>query len=512
MTLYDWCIQNNKQNILAEWDSVGNGELTPHSISAKSHRKVWWTCVHGHKWSAVVSSRSNGCNCPVCMSTKILSGYNDLKTKYPQITAEWHPTKNLPLTPDSVAPKSNKKVWWKCSVCGKEWEMLVSKRTIGQGCPDCAKGRRVSFYEKTIPFYLKKAGVEVQENIRPKWLGGLELDVYLPQLNVGIQYDGRYTHRKNANDLKANMRCRDNGIYLIRIREPGCDPAGGDGCFVHTLREKPDRDISSLNDAIRFLLEHLNAHYNLFIPADLLIDVDADRISIYEAMKLRQEKDSLAARFPEIAAEWNYAKNKTVHPESVLPGSEKKVWWRCAFGHEWQAIVHSRTRGTGCPICAGNKVLFGFNDLETCNPNLSEEWHPTKNGTLTPGGVTAKSSRKVWWKCPVCKHEWQAPVYSRAAGNGCPACGLHKNRTSLMKPKPGRSLAEQKPELSKQWHPTKNGLLTPKLISVKSHQKVWWICEQGHEWMAVVSSRSIGNGCPMCYELRRKKSQARIND
>ncbi len=150
MTLYQWCVENGKTALLSEWDPARNGSLTPHNVSAKSHHKVWWVCEHGHSWSAVVSSRSNGCNCPICAGTKVLPGFNDFGTKYPGIAAEWHPIKNLSLKPTDIAPKSNKRVWWKCSVCENEWEMSVSKRVLGQGCPKCAKGRRTSFAEKSI--------------------------------------------------------------------------------------------------------------------------------------------------------------------------------------------------------------------------------------------------------------------------------------------------------------------------------------------------------------------------
>ena len=60
-----------------------------------------------------------------------------LATEYPNIANEWHPSKNGAITPDLVAPKSGKKVWWKCSL-GHEWETAVSNRSKGAGCPYCS--------------------------------------------------------------------------------------------------------------------------------------------------------------------------------------------------------------------------------------------------------------------------------------------------------------------------------------------------------------------------------------
>ena len=71
----------------------------------------------------------------------------------------------------------------------------------------------------------------------------------------------------------------------------------------------------------------------------------------------------------------------------VLAGSHKKVWWTCLKGHEWQTTVVARTRGSGCPVCANQVILSGYNDLLSIDPELASEWHPTKNGELKPDMV-----------------------------------------------------------------------------------------------------------------------------
>ena len=82
--------------------------------------------------------------------------------------------------------------------------------------------------------------------------------------------------------------------------------------------------------------------------------------------------------------EWNQEKNEELNPANIELGSHKKVWWQCSKGHDWQAIVSNRVLGKGCPYCAGQKVWIGFNDLSTTRPDLANEWHPMKNGDLTP--------------------------------------------------------------------------------------------------------------------------------
>ena len=77
--------------------------------------------------------------------------------------------------------------------------------------------------------------------------------------------------------------------------------------------------------------------------------------------------------------EWDYTKNSNIGPSEVTYGSNKRVWWQCEVGHEWDIdIKHRTTGGTNCPYCSGRKLLASFNDLKTINPDLANEWHPKK--------------------------------------------------------------------------------------------------------------------------------------
>lgn len=57
---------------------------------------------------------------------------------------------------------------------------------------------------------------------------------------------------------------------------------------------------------------------------------------------------------------------------------------------------------------------------------LRREWHEEKNGAITPADIARGSGRKAWWKCSKCGHEWQARVFSRYTGCGCPECAKVK--------------------------------------------------------------------------------------
>lgn len=130
-----------------------------------------------------------------------------------------------------------------------------------------------------------------------------------------------------------------------------------------------------------------------------------------------------------LSAEWAADLNTDL-PSDLLPSSHKKVWWRCEKGHEWQAMVFSRTQnGTNCPYCSGHKVIPGETDLISLRPDIAKQWDYEQNCDVDPQSVTAFSHKKVWWRCEK-GHSWQAMVFSRTRnGTGCPVCAGRKQVT-----------------------------------------------------------------------------------
>ena len=216
--------------------------------------------------------------------------------------------------------------------------------------------------------------------------------------------------------------------------------------------------------------------------------------------KLIIGQNDLATVNPDLASEWHPTKNGLLLPSQVGAGTKRKVWWKCHLGHEWEASVSSRNKGSGCPYCAGQRAISGVNDLSTVNPGLAAEWHPNKNGPLYPNQIMPKSSRKVWW-LGKCGHEWEATVANRKSGNGCPFCSGRKILKGF------NDLATVNSKLAAEWHPTKNGDLSPDQVTAGSGKKVWWVCSKcGNEWKAVISNRSQGSNCPLCSHPHEKKS------
>lgn len=135
-------------------------------------------------------------------------------------------------------------------------------------------------------------------------------------------------------------------------------------------------------------------------------------------------ENDLETLFPAIAAQWDTERNGSLRPDQVTSFSNRRVWWRCTLGHEWQAVVAARVvENSGCPYCAGRRVLAGFNDLATLHPKIAVQWDAALNGNLTPEMVTPGSHKRVWWRCSE-GHVWKTAVYSRTGKQkcGCPIC------------------------------------------------------------------------------------------
>jgi hypothetical protein len=151
--------------------------------------------------------------------------------------------------------------------------------------------------------------------------------------------------------------------------------------------------------------------------------------------------NDLASTHPAIAEQWHHARNGVLLPTGVTAGSSKRFWWIDEFGHEWEAQVNNRTNGTGCPYCASQLVLAGFNDLASNRPDIAAEWHPAKNGDLRPDAIALQSNRKVWFRCRD-GHDWLSTVNNRTTlGQGFPCAPARRCcRASMTWPPPIRCL------------------------------------------------------------------------
>lgn len=103
--------------------------------------------------------------------------------------------------------------------------------------------------------------------------------------------------------------------------------------------------------------------------------------------------NSLLAKYPELAQEWDDELNFPLKPDQVLYCSSKKYWWRRG-DFVWQASVKQRQRkGSGIPR---SQYLDCYKHLRlsVTHPDLAAQWDTLKNMPLTPDQVTGRSTKK----------------------------------------------------------------------------------------------------------------------
>ena len=163
-----------------------------------------------------------------------------------------------------------------------------------------------------------------------------------------------------------------------------------------------------------------------------------------------------------------------------------------AIGDKFTTDVNCKNSiagGRGASRMSSNRYIpESTNTLAHLFPAIAAEWHTPKNGLMTPSDYAAKSSQKVWWVCEH-NHEWEAVISDRTSGTGCPVCS---NKVVL---KGFNDLATTNPELALMW--SKRNLINPDEVSIGSGKKVWWLDACGHEYEAVIHSKS-SHGCPIC--------------
>lgn len=480
-------------NILIDWNYQRNN-IDPSNLKSGSHYLAYWKChVCGGEWQAPIYNRVKGNGCPFCSNKKVLSGYNDLETKYPEIALEWNFLKNNDLLPNMVIPGSDRKVWWKCPICDYEWQATITSRVNqGTGCPNCFKYWGTSFPEQALLFYLKKSYDEIKNRYI---LNNAEIDIYIPEENIGIEYDGFQWHKNSLKNDNKKDNIFKNKIKLIRIRENGLSKTDS---AINIFRE--NRSTNDLENTINKIFKYLKKQAPV-------LNIHDDRNKIIANYITTKNNISLSKINPTLSKEWNFEKNKPLTPSMVAANCNEKVWWICSkCGYEWESIIASRNKGIGCPKCADktrqktrrNNLIKKGNSLSEKRPDLLKEWNYKRNSNINPDNIPYGSGTKVWWICSNCGSEWQATINVRTnIGAGCPYCAGKK----VMENK--NDLVTLYPSLIKEWDYRKNDKINlfPNKLTRGSAKKAWWICSNcGNNWQATINHRTIrGHGCPKCH-------------
>lgn len=352
----------------------------------------------------------------------------------------------------------------------------------------------------------------------------MELDVYIPSIKLGIEFDGCGWHNNKVvtdREIRKYKICKDNGVKLVRFKErvfkkdedkrkieikPRLDVADE----IYTIDKVRSGKTNALEAALQYLLDRLDPKSNMWTRRDprqihstVHVDIEKDVLEINKY--LTKIDDSLADKRPDILDKWDYEANGYLKPEMFSVSSNYIVRWRCPkCGHKWKSSINSMTREgrRGCAKCSqlerGKTFTRGVvskrGSLAENMPELAKEWHPVKNGDMTPADVTTGRFKPVWWLCSTCGYEWEASPNNRKKGIGCPHCS---GRVAM----PGvDDIATVYPDVVNYWDYAKNDNVHPEECLPGSGHKVAWICRNcNHEWIQIIRRRIISPYyCPKC--------------
>jgi hypothetical protein len=445
-------------------------------------KKMQWRCALGHRFESTISLRAGkSTGCPSCKNRRVETGFNDLNTKFPEIANEangWNP--------NEVLFGSHSKKSWRC-LTGHVYVATVESRTGKRktGCPFCANQKVLAGYNDLATTHPKVAA---------------EADGWDPAEVI------------TGSNKKKNWKCVLGHSYVATvIARIGSEDGKrkGTSCPV-CVNQKIIVGINDLATTHPDLVSEVDGwdptkvvsgtsrKANWICPKGhkykTLISLRALRgtgCPVCSNSQILTGYNDLATTHPSIAAEadgWD--------PTTVSAGSSKKYSWNCIRGHKYKSPPDARTgkRKRGCPFCANQKVLAGFNDLATTHPEIAKEadgWDPTE--------VIAGSKVLKPWKCSKGHLAVQPILHRSRAEVSCPICG---NRAVLSG---FNDIATTHPEVAKEadgWDPT--------TLLASSEAKQKWKCSKGHSYFAVVYSRTLaGNGCSVC---ANRTVQAGFND
>ncbi len=441
----------------------------------------------------------------------LIPGENDVKTLYPSLVLDWDYDNNERKSEDYL-PGSHDKINWKCHVCGQKWEAVLSSRVNGRGCPYCSGNRPIKGKNDLKTMY---------PDVAKEWN-------YM--LNNGLSpEDVSYGSSKKVWWTCPNKHNYDQSINKRTLRGSGCPICSG------------HRIIAGIND--------------------------------------------FGTLYPTVAAEWHPTKNGDKKPEMFSGKSGFRAWWKCKYEHEWQATIHDRSSGTGCPYCKNRfstsfaeqaiyfyvrkvcpdainryKGLFDNNmELDIYIPSRKvaiefdgSNWHNTRTAherEIYKYKICRENSIYLIRVKEYTKEKWtdvadviyylpkrdkgelqnitqgivdtldpESNPWTKKYLDRCHSkieVDLVKDNAAILSylKSVSNSIAELRPDLIDEWHPTKNGGLKPEYFGINSNERAWWKCKNcDHEWCTTIIHRAgkRRSGCPECAKAKSGKTFTKV--
>ncbi|WP_443059829.1 zinc-ribbon domain-containing protein [Streptomyces sp. NBC_00467] len=289
---------------------IGHAEAAGECLQPSDQRECRWRCaICAHEWTCTVAKRTAGgvgSGCPKCGRLRTINARRmarqgeSLADLYPELAQEFVANLENELTASQLKPRSSYKCRWRCRSCGNEWVAVPQNRVSnGTGCPACFGARRGKWKRKS----------ESASQTAHDALGEV------------------------AGEFIRNETTPDHDLTMLK-------PGSADKCAW--------RCSTCSNTWIASVASRVRSHKH---RAGSGCRKCYDRI-IAARRKAPKAGESLEELYPKISQ--SFVENLTtpgVEPEHLRIRSNDRCLWKCAYGHEWEAKVLSRTYGSGCPKC-----------------------------------------------------------------------------------------------------------------------------------------------------------------
>jgi rubrerythrin len=471
-------------------------------ITTGTRDYVYLLCNNGHSFKRLPAHlyKSKKLTCNICSGSEVTTD-NRLDLCYPELINEWDYSKNKSINPSEIAFNSNKKVHWICSE-NHSWEQGISNRTgtryknkAATKCPYCYQPSR-SRNELILFSELHQFFQTVYSSHR---IHGKELDIYIEDLNLAIEYDGSFWHQdKQEQDLEKNKIFNNNNIDILRVRENNLPLLSKIDFNYNT-----DKDLfGAITKILNYILktyelekythnEILNYISNKHITNIIFFNKIVDK---YKIIKITDKK-----MFNE------YSKENSLPLHYYGAKSRFKAIWKCSKCHNvWKNTILSRCGGSGCPECNGIRKQFNPEDsVFSLFPKLIKESLLDFNfKSVSP----LSKNNLIEWQCSKCNKNWKSTLFARIKNkNRCPNCGFH----ILFKD----NFLRANPELKKEWSTT-NGNLNPEFLPIEYPLKLDWKCSKSHIEKETIKNKILKKrGCIKCekemivYNLKRLEKE-----
>ena len=357
---------------------------------------------------------------------------------------------------------------WLCTK-GHQWTVAITDRVAGNGCPFCSGNRVIvgeNDFETLFPELLQYVDgwdpklVKGQSNQRVNWKCSLGHKWKVRINSVTSGRDGLRTPCPFCLNQKVLAGFNDLSTTHPRLAKE-----------AHGWN--PSTEIAGSSHKKEWKCEEGHTWTSAIYSRSGKMQTGCPFCS---NQKVWKGFNDLATINPDLAKQangWN--------PSEVTTRANIKLSWICDFGHQWDALLSNRGKGVGCPVCANQQVLVGFNDLSSKAPVIAEQAYG-----WDPSSVVFGSSKKLKWICSL-GHIYSASPYRRISGDGCPFCSSHQLLQGF------NDLLTNFPAIANEAHGW-----DPSTLMSQSNKTRKWCCAEGHIWKTSPATRVAGIGCPSC--------------